>query len=189
MFQFVLFVVLMVRIFELVPIFEPLTLYPVRQDHNRCKPCYGVKLRKNFVLTNCLLNLTRLRILAFSRPRNGRIFPPSETLIKLLVIYVGMAAEFFTGLGDAHNGAHMTMVFFFSFHCCFEILYHYGAHFIIPKGLDYLCVALAFSVEAFCFSWHLEVIYYNSTQYSLIVNLFQAKNFYMVSHSHFTLSL
>ena len=109
--------------------------------------------------------LTWLRILLFPRPRNGSLFPPSETLIKLLVLYLGIVGLRVRSLGDAHHGTHMTIAFFFSLHCCFEILYHYGAHFIIPKGIDYLCVALGFSVEAFLFSWRDMVRHFATSYY------------------------
>ena len=90
-------------------------------------------------------------------PKSGGILPPAETLLKLGLIYVGMLLEFFTGRKDYDNAHHITMLFFFSIHCIFEVLYHYYRVRVVPVGLDYLSVGLAFAVEAFLFSYHLEV--------------------------------
>ncbi len=74
----------------------------------------------------------------------------------MFVLYLGMILEFVTGEGDMHNQHHITMLFFFSLHGCFEILYHYRIR-GLPKGLDYFTAALGFGIEALLFSYHLGV--------------------------------
>ena len=89
-----------------------------------------------------------------------RVCPPGETALKLVSIFIGFLGEYFTALDDngrfaeIHNGQHMTMFAFFSFHAFFELMYFYRFP-GIPLRMDLVLAATAFAVEGVLFVWHL----------------------------------
>ena len=87
-------------------------------------------------------------------------FPPWESMVKLVMISIGITGEFVTALDDQwhfkslHNGQHMTMFAFFLLPVLAEMAYFYGLPGLPPK-LDIVLAILAFLIEGLLFVWHL----------------------------------
>lgn len=85
---------------------------------------------------------------------------PFEVWLKLVVLGIAIFGEYYTALNDKwqfqqrHNLQHIMMYAFFAFHPIMELLYYFKIEMVPPK-LDYLCLSLAFSAEAFLFHEHL----------------------------------
>ncbi|RWS03197.1 transmembrane protein 45B-like protein [Dinothrombium tinctorium] len=83
---------------------------------------------------------------------------PAEGYFKIVSAAIGMIGEIYTAFEDGKftsmgNTQHTTMYLFFGLNGFVDVLLFYGLY--VPKGSDYLTMALACFVEALLFFFHL----------------------------------
>jgi hypothetical protein len=81
-----------------------------------------------------------------------------EGFVKILFTSIGFTLEIITGFVDGKfvwlgNGQHATMFFFFGMSGVVDIMVHH--HVPLPKGIEYIVMALALIVEGVLFNFHL----------------------------------
>uniref|UniRef100_T1JB64 Transmembrane protein 45B n=1 Tax=Strigamia maritima TaxID=126957 RepID=T1JB64_STRMM len=85
---------------------------------------------------------------------------PLESLVKLVLVVIGITGETVTGFDDngifvhINNGQHITMFFFFGIQSVVEILQFYKFP-SIPPNAEYFTSILGFFIEGLLFSFHL----------------------------------
>ncbi|XP_045604475.1 transmembrane protein 45B [Procambarus clarkii] len=83
---------------------------------------------------------------------------PLEGILKIAAAAVGMTGEFATAFEEGQfkaigNAQHMSMFFFFGLNGVLDVLTHYRMP--LPPDMDFVSAALALSMEALLFYYHL----------------------------------
>ncbi len=103
-----------------------------------------------------------------------------EGFVKIFFTTIGFTLEIITAYHDGKftylgNGQHATMFFFFGLSGLVDILVHQNLP--LPKGIEYIMSAIAFTVEGILFKFHLhgrtdlDVLIHTLLLYAIIANV------------------